>query len=267
MVPGVALAAFTLPVDLVVTLFIVLGHAHFALAYLYKYKAGKLSLMYFASLLAAFSASVYFFSVDRWPEMLIFLAGAHFWLHFAFDESFLFKEKLGYMSTVASLPFFLTLIAFLIQSLFYKEVLWPTALLALCIALSAFGLLALLRAFSASRIYMLALGSAIALFLLIYPDVPLERVAGFLILLHYAEWYAEYVVKLASKPKVLGRFAFDVLSINAVVALLYVAFVSFPEVSFLAIFFHPLYFYAWTLLHTLSSIRVADYGRAIGLRV
>jgi hypothetical protein len=267
LVPIVALGAFLLPLELVVTLFIVLGHAHFALAYLYRYKAGKLPLWYLAVTLGVFSASVWFLGVDRWPEMLIFLAGAHFWLHFSFDESFLFKEKLGYMSTIAALPFFLTLMAYLLQSLFYMQVLWPSALLSLGIALASLGLLALLRAFSPSRIYMLTLGFAIALTLLFYPDIPLERVAGFLILLHYAEWYGEYIVKLWSRPSSLARFGRDVVIVNVIVAVLYTGFVAVPALSFLAVFFHPLYFYAWTLLHTLSSIRIADYGRAVGLRV
>lgn len=254
-----------LPPQSVLWLFIVLGQGHFFLAYLYQYKAGKITrtyLVWFGLLFASLFSIFFWFGSFEW---LVVLTGTQFLIHFLQDEVFLAGETHSLFTSLEAAALVSLFFGILYDTVFGATLSTYTAALGLALVTLYF-LLAIEQRYFPNRtnyfvlfIIALLLGIEFTGF-----TVPVEILLGALILFHYAEWYIHFFFKLRKNKTALRTYLVRVAVINS--ALITLFFIYSHWFSFqgpLAVLFAPFFFYLWTLMHTLTSVRLADYKNAL----
>ena len=85
-----------------------------------------------------------------------------------------------------------------------------------------------------------------------------QQLLGFIVLFHYTRWYIHYFQKFSGKS--LITYWDIVLGSHVLILLLFFLFITMPQATtLLFIFFSPIFFYGWTIIHILLSIRKSDY--------
>ena len=239
------------PYEALVT-FIVLGQGHFLLAYLYKWRAGRIKpsgLTWYLLLAVVIFSLPLFFT----PETIFLLAAVLFSVHFFFDEARILEGEDQKVSLLAMLPpigLFLSLVA-------YKELdidLVPAAIIGSVITL--LGLLNSKDSTAAANPNVWYVNVFAVFFAFLYLlDVPLsgETIFGAIIVMHIVTWYIYYYHKTYSRLDVNSRYITDVLLINVAILILFFGYVNSESFNLLAYFFEPVYYYCWAMLHIVSS--------------
>lgn len=231
--------------------FIVLGQAHFALGYLYRFKAGKVSLnnclVYLILFLLIFSLPSFLDS-----KIILAITALLFSIHFFFDEARIFKGD-NNVSILLIIPPVL---------LFFSSVLnieMGLDLVPVSIGISA---LIYILVFISSRkkelqakenIYINAFTIFFILIYLLDYSVSGEALFGSIILMHIFTWYLFYHKKTWSNRKRNRQYLIDVLVINLLLIGLYCLYDKQTVFAPLAILFNATFYYCWAILHIITS--------------
>lgn len=246
-----------------VPLFIVLGQGHFALSYLYQYRAGKVGTRYLVSyiglsiLLLAFILTATAQQAHTWT---LLLASVVFGLHFFFDELFMHDDTYTVEQKLFGAGFGIQYVLVASTSVFgLWESIWSTALPFLIVSWALVIPLVITsvrnRRYGVGEIFLLALLAFFSVALFIPIHLSILQILAFTILFHYVRWYLFYAEKLrkAQSPERMRRYIIDSLIVNAVIIVAYMLY-RFGFADPLVIVFSETFFYFWTILHVVFSL-------------
>lgn len=259
----VALAVFSLTPYSLLQTFIVLGHGHFFISYLYQYRAGKITRLYVGLYVLALIPSLITLVYLGRLDLLVFAAATIFLLHFLQDEVFLAGKKPELLRTIEMTPVFLLYTGFLSEKIFQVHIL-PFLALAAAVILIIYGTMRAhaRRAPDVLSIYMLSLTGLLFYLFLAEVNIPLRVLIGALVLLHYSTWYIQYFYKVRTNAIRLRTYIRSVLACNLAAVLLYILFLTPFGEPWLYVLFAPGFFYLWTMQHIIFSIRWSDWRRS-----
>lgn len=259
----------TLSPAAIMSTFIVMGQGHFLLAYLYQWRAGKIGWRYGALYAAAFTLLLIAYQYIPEPKLwTFFVAGSIFAIHFFVDEYFLAKITLTLERILLGSTFIGLYSMLLLRALYFVTI--PGVL----VVIAGILLIPLIVQIVRTRVLpftdgIFILGSFVLLLLLVQPHViSLHAALGFIIFAHYFRWYLHFYMRLKASPDQarFKKYLVDVAVVNALVVILFGIFVMYPG-SILQFAFAPTFFFMWTILHVLFSIRVpASILAYIGIR-
>ena len=247
---------------------VVLGHAHFALSYFYQYKAGKAKPVYLLPYAVVLGLSFYL-RYEYEAFFLIFVA-TFFLFHNFFDEFKLRSEKPSVE--------YLALILILVSTLSG----WTTDFftgsditqMLIYISCGAGGVLLIAKAiisrveinWRCSYLHFLLLMTGVFLLMEFTGHRPDARESfGAVILIHYMAWYIRLGVRFHKDSTVIfNTYIKRVLIANCIfMAGYYVVVIAMERQGILYEgIYHPFGFYAWTLMHLLTTFRLSDYKSA-----
>ena len=262
------------PWQQVVLLYIVFGQGHFLIAYLYQYKAGKMTGSYLAT--AAISLALICGIYFTWPneKLLVAITTIYFLAHMLLDEMYLLRLPMDLGRSPMSLgrllemsPILLLYSARVVEALFSSVTRGSFSFGRVCLAASWLAVLALMGLVLAKQykldvrsIYFLS-ASAFLLWAFhtrwLY-SIPTGKLTGFVIIYHYLCWYFHYFLQLKSGVK-KRTYISRVLVVNAIVIS---AFLYWGKAGIGKFFFQRDFFYIWTLLHLITSTRPKDVKQA-----
>ncbi len=259
--------SFSLSDKSLLSLIIVFGQAHFVVSYIYTFFSGKMDHFYRVKffLLLLFFGFISFLTHSGFMgyNFLIITTSLLFVIHYWLDEnkisnfsfqSFFEKNTLLILTTISfGLFFFHTLgvfnlipyvpfyIVFLIILLLFKTFFARFFSVKISKNTSFFHL---------SNIFIPPL-------CLLYEGVTVYNLLAFIILFHYLRWYIFYfTMKQGSERE--GYLSLVSL-VHIFVFLSYFIYSLSSGSLFLFIFFDPAYFYMWTLIHIILSLRKKEY--------
>jgi len=242
----------------IVALFVVLGQAHFLLTYLYQARAGKIGWKYLVLYALALSSLFVIASGSNDPRSWTFvLAGSVFAVHFFVDEMMMHELPLTRERKLLGAAFIFLYSALLFRGAY--DVSFPLVSCAIAVGLVAPITLQRLRERSIRVPDMFFLGSIfVLLFVFLVPwSVSLASALGFIILFHYARWYLFMFFRFLmedGRPRLYG-YVRDVVAVNAVAMAGYGLY-RVGGITMLRYVFDPTYFYIWTIMHVLFSVRL-----------
>lgn len=264
----VGLAALLLsPRDMLIA-FIVFGQGHFIAAYYYQWRAGKLTkvwLTYYivgATILFTLAYMTQAFEIIALVTMIVFL------LHHFQDEVLLFGKERSLIRTLEQLGPVLMFTALTADAIFGTGTAVPTGVAVLVLAVVYLGCVLLKGYRPDSLSAYLALVTAGLLYLAFsHTNLHIFVLSGILILTHYVCWYVHFYYRFRHDEARVTSYVRDMVVINALAVAAFWFFRTTPLLTPLFIaFFAPIYFYIWTILHIVSSIRLSDYRDSIRWR-
>lgn len=240
----------------IVLMIVVLGQAHFALAYLYQWKAGKIGNRYLLSYAAIAGGLVTAYYVIPQPELWItVLAGTIFALHFFIDEIYIGR-------LVWSRELYLLCASFVaLYGMVLVEAVYKLQIHEIII----FAVTALVAPLVVRRVHektvqffeaMALVGLTYMLFILLLPRViSITAILGFIILAHYVRWYLFFLARFSAPATkdIFNAYVRNVVGIQIGIIIAYVLYLSVDSLSMLSVFFDPINFYIWTILHIVFS--------------
>lgn len=250
--------AFLTPAGIMST-FIVLGQGHFLLAYLYQWRAGKIGWRYGALYAIAFSVLLIAYQFIPEPKLWTFLiAGSIFSVHFFVDEYFLAKIAWSIERILLGVVFVGLYGALLLRALYFIEIPDAAPIIALLLLVPLVAQSIRERSLQlVDVVFMLA--ASVLVVLLVQPYViSLHAALGCTILAHYVRWYLHFYgrLKTNSDQARLKKYLIDVVVVNVLVVALFGVYVLYRD-SLLRYAFEPTFFFIWTILHVLFSIRLS----------
>lgn len=250
--PVAAVAAtLALPFAYIMWAYLVVGHAHFLMAYLYQWRGKKMDARYLLlSALLLLAAGWYFLVAGAGVVPILVAAGILFALHFAIDEFTLHGERLdgrAWMSVAGFTLLFSSLILLVALPGFAAA---PFAALGLFLGFIALRFLVSRAKPTAGERYLWFTGALLAALALGF-GLP-ESILGVLLLLHFANWYVGFGKRLRPRPERARTYWKEVaVTLGACLALF--ALYRFFGASMLAVFFGLGAYYAWAIAHILLS--------------
>lgn len=243
----------------IMSTFIVLGQGHFLLAYLYQWRAGKIGWRYGALYATAFSALLIAYQFIPEPKLWTFLiAGSIFSVHFFVDEYFLAKIAWSIERILLGIVFVGLYGVLLLRALYFVEIADAAPVIALLLLVPLVAQSIRERSLQlVDAVFMLA--AAVLVVLLVQPYViSLHAALGCTILAHYVRWYLHFYGRFKTNPDQsrLKKYLIDVAIVNALVIAFFGVYGMFED-SFLRYAFEPTFFFIWTILHVLFSIRLS----------
>jgi len=269
-----ALAAFLyvylLPGDVVLRSVIVFGQAHFLISYIYRNKSGKIDKTYLLKFLLlcvflGFTCAYIYFHL-AWFPVIIFVTLMTFVLHYFFDELKISNLDID-NKLFGALAAFFAFASIFLRMIFHVG---PTVLYLCCVLSAFFSVLFTYFLFSKTenrfgqlKVFLFfLLNVSVPIYLTFNGGVDILKISGFIILFHYIRWYLRYFERFRGTAELDLYFDFIILS-HIFVILAFFEYVLSPNVGILYGFYSPLYFYAWTLIHIILSIRKEDYKLAL----
>ncbi len=255
------LLALLADIETIILLFVIVGQAHFFMAFLYQYRGKKMTRRYVGvAALLFLLASVYFiYSGLLVPVFLV--TSIAFGIHFAIDEFYLHGEKNGPHTFVSLLGFMLLYGSVVLQILGPGYEMLPV-FAGLFVLAHVVVRIVRNNPFSAAERYLLFVGCGV-LFLGMGLDLWIV-VPGIISLLHCFNWtigYAERVKDNAPARRSYWRHTLVTLALSVGLYSIWVV----TDAPLLAFLFLPIYWYAWALAHfVLSSTVVVGAKRPIG---
>jgi hypothetical protein len=246
------------------------GQGHFLLAYFYANKHGKINknfLIKFCALVGLLGVvCIYFFGNYLFYTVMLFLTSIIFTFHYSNDE---FKIA-GYSKLPNKL--FLTMATvfafagFLLERLFHisPHTSLGVSLVGVFISISLFGAssLKLKRNLVTAKEFLFALlyilNLIIPTILIFKESISASQVIGFIILFHYVRWYFYYGALFQGKE--FDFYCDAVIWVNMFILMMYIQYALAPTTGLLYLFYHPLFFYAWTVVHIILFLRKEDYA-------
>ncbi len=245
--------------------FILLGQAHFLLTYVYAGKYKKINTAYIKKFIALLLllGGICFFIVENpsFLKVMILIASILFTFHYFNDEfkiiglEKLENKLLGVLAVVlvASSVFLVKLSISDVGSVLWLIIV--SLILTLLFIYQAYkeGVILKHRMF----FVFFVLNIIVPICLLFQKNVTIYQVLGFIIVFHYIRWYLYYFDKF--KDKDLDYYVNAVIGANLIVLIAFILYVSVPGFGILYLFYSPLFFYAWSIVHILLSLRKHDY--------
>jgi len=262
---AVALAAvlFLKPED-VLTLFIVLGQAHFFGSYIYQIAGGKLRSPYALLYPIVLSALLgYVFFVKDF-DLLVAVTAIQFLVHFLQDEVRILAHKHSLFTTLSGLPIVIIYSGFIVDAIYGFAVL-PYTLLTAGVVISLYIALSYRHKHtpSSADLYFHIITGILFLIAFMHFSIRVEELIGFLIIFHYINWYLYLFEKFRHTKSSLRTYIRRMVLVNVLVIGAFSLYRSGFAEPILQFLFLPAYFYVGTLLHTLFTVRFSDYRNSI----
>ncbi|KND50627.1 MAG: hypothetical protein ABA06_04165 [Parcubacteria bacterium C7867-001] len=251
---GLPLALFSiahaLPESTVLLIYICIGWGHLYMAPLYQYRSGKVNARYLSVVAVLVVLTLAYFVLFDSNISLFVLTVAFFGLHGAVDEFYLHGETLTWRGAITVAAF---AALFAVVSLLPR---WPVFAVFLPYIAAIVGVAFLLRLLvlkelpSRTELYLLYMGLLIGAFTY---NASLYTTIAVVSLLHYANWYIGYGIKVNDMPPRRVQYWREVaLFTVAGFGFYYLYMLGVPALKY---FFDPYYYTAWTLWHFVLSSR------------
>ena len=241
------------------------GQGHFLLSYVYANISGKINTSFFKVFvpLTLILGVLCFLFQDNYLfySILLFISSVLFTAHYCNDE---FKiAGFGGLQNklLLVMPVVLSFSAVFISRLFHVDKLVSSA-----IALPSFIFFFIfIKYYKKDPVQKLSKGFLffyisnlfIPLIVLWYENISASQVLGFIIFFHYSRWYFFYFRKFEGKA--LTVYLDMVIWVNVLIFLTFFEYLLAPRSGILYLFYSPLFFYAWTIIHILVFLRKSDY--------
>ena len=209
--------AFVVSPAMFFTIFVVAGQAHFASAWFFQWKAGKMPPMFVISLML-FALGVAVFVVTASYTWQVAIAGALFTAPHLFDEF----RLLGYAMTARRFVE-MTIPVFLYGGVFFTSIFGSnigttiSGLLALC-AIAFFAVLLLRKAdgyhVDTFTWYMLAFAPPLGYLFFHENSIEPQFIIGTLIIYHYSKWYLYSYRRIPSSTGARKSYLWNIVLIN-----------------------------------------------------
>jgi hypothetical protein len=239
--------------------FIVLGQGHFLLAYVYQWRAGKIGSRYLSAYLSILAILIYATTIFREPQLWTFVvAGTIFAIHFFVDEVFINSLIITTQRYILGAAFVVMYGALLLRSAYEVDLPLTIGVVAGMCTIPMIVRSAASKKIEAIDMFFITSIGVLALMAFIPWAISLEAALGFIILFHYIRWYIHYLFRFQSSED-RTRFTTyirDVLVVNLVIVGLFFSYRIYADMPVLEYLFEPTYFYIWTILHVLFSIRI-----------
>lgn len=258
-----AIVCFWLAPKDVVTLFIVAGQGHFFSAYLYKIFNRQITGLGFARWLGF--AILLFASMAWYPNLAFWglVTATYFMYHFLTDEHFLAGRTASPLFALGLIPIFILFVAFYIET----ELNLPTVLMPSLIIAGVTGGIFLLFARTRRELTGQDMAFLIGIILLIgfalQPGpTPFTKLFGTIVIYHYLNWYLSLYIRFQNQTPKLHQYLLIIVIANTLTVGLYFLFIrkELTLANQLYFLFDLRYFYLWTLLHLLASMRKRELG-------
>jgi|GEM_PF-3320633 len=250
---------------MVVITFISVGYAHFAMAYLYQYRSGKVGASFHIRTLLGVIGIVLFLWVTDWslgPLMVITAIGIQ--LHFSFDELFLANSPIRPMTFFAIVPLLLLYPSSIADKVLGTSFITPASVIAVLSSLIYLAWALRQRPLPYGGLWEILFGVVFLLVISVFSVSP-EKLIGSLALFHYLRWAVHSASKYWHTPR-FAPFARDMLITHGLAALLFCWYWFLPGIAtgLLMIVFGQLTFYVFALLHIITTARASDYRGFLG---
>lgn len=243
--------------DTLLHILIFMGQAHFALAYFYQYKAGKINRTYLRKfILFSIVLLTYYFAFLNNTHLMIFTS-VLFVLHFIFDEYYLDAKSLNLSEIYKVLPITLAYITFIFNSI-------PGILIIKSVSVGIF-VYYIIRLILNRKLY-----KQNDTYLIVYNIMVVSSMFGnwfnikqnymfFIVVLHYLNWYTYTFERYKLNKPAINKYIVHVVLFNGLSVLLFILFNKIPSAKpALGVLFNPTPFYLWTLMHLFVTFRIND---------
>lgn len=247
------------PGDMVL-LFIVVGQGHFVIAYLYRFKAKKVS----RTLVFSYGAAVVLFAggylLTRDNLLLAAVTSIYFAWHMLSDERHLMGGRATLQGLLEILPVLLMLGAYELEHLYALEGVGLTFGLSLSLWMIRLAL-APSKQWKSDAISAYFAGAWLILagLFLAGRRIPADTLWGAIILYHYLNWYLFYGIRFTGQPERMRPYLRDVLTVNGLMLIGFFVWRG-GYAPFLDLWFGQNAFYVWTCLHLVFTTRKEDLG-------
>lgn len=251
-----------LPDALIIYFIIVFGQAHFLITYFYQNKANKINKSYiirFLALLFLLSTVCFYVLYNKNSfQLLIFVTLIIFASHYFKDEL-----KIQGFDKLKTRPFGIFAVISSFTSVFIVKTLhldffYAYPFIFLAIVLSPVFIFEILKTKNSNLMFLFFVLNVVLPIGFIFMDtVTGLKIAGFIILFHYIGWYLFYFEKFKNND--LNYYTNAVVLFNLLTILSFVLYSKFSLFSFLYVFFNPIFFYGWTILHILLTFKKSDF--------
>ena len=236
--------------DFMVAIAIIIGQAHFLMAYLYQWRAKKMTRGYFI-LAAAFVALIALYVLFNGnPLPLYFGVSILFALHLAIDEFTLHDEVLTIPKLVSVLGFWVLFSALVVHVIFPMPMIVLGAFV-LTIGGIVWRTLLSKEAITTSEYYLWFLAILIALLVIVIPPAFQVAITVFVLLAHFMNWIIGYGIKTMHTPRA-KKYWTETGIFMTVCTVGYLLF-WFSVAPLLSIFFAASAYYIWGAAHILFS--------------
>ncbi len=239
-------------------IFIIFGQGHFLLAYLYMYKAKRISIKKVLLYVLVFSLLIllYFFVMGH--SGLLFVTALYFIVHFVLDIFFL-NGKQSLRGLLLTIPFFCIALS---RVLVYIGQESASDLLLFSYPFTLIIVLVKWREMVFSQWLLVLLSVGVYISTQIGDRWAFQYFMSVIMISHYIMWYVYFLVtrdKAFIKP-----YLFNVIGLNTilVIGFYYYFFVNDSALFGIALF-HEDAFYLWTLMHYVATARFTDLKQLI----
>lgn len=252
----------------VASLFIILGLAHFALAFWYQKGAGRWKVPAIGLLIFSFALLAFLVNATSTAWFFV-LTGIYTSLHMAWDEVHLLKGKHSLVRTLEYLPFVILYGGLLTDANFGTNFFIPALSISIFV-LIGYGAVSWFKKQKPDSISLVNLSWGVFAFVVYLSYLASSGVPAYiwflgLAVVHYLIWYGEYARKVAHNPERRKTYYRRVFLVNG---LLFAGFFlwSFGGVSLGSILYAPVFFYVWAFLHVTTSTRLSELPSMVSLR-
>lgn len=248
----------------IITSVIFFGQGHFLLSYIYANKYGKINrffLIKFSALVTILGLICFYINTNlELFQVMIFFTSILFTFHY-FNDEFKIKglEKVN-NKIFAVLSVVFSFVSVFLVKIFSTELLLSYIFIFLAIVSSLFFIFQDKEKVFQKNVYFgffLLMNIFTPFFLIFQKNVTAAQILGFIILFHYVRWYLYYFQKLQGDELVFYKDA--VVWSNVLVLLTFIEYVMAPHLGILYMFYSPLFFYAWSIVHIILFLRKEDY--------
>lgn len=239
----------------IIIAFILIGHAHFLMTYLYQYRAGRMNRTYLSVLgLTIVAIGAHLFYVGNHLQ-IFFFTSLLFSTHFALDEFHLRGEELTPYRIVTVAAYVVLSLSFLFKLAFrnipvFTE--FPAYAGAAMLGVILLRLATGMRSIAKTEIYLWVM-SALVFILCSYFNL-IESMLGIVVVIHSLNWYLRFGRKYHRLPAE-RRYWMEVTATFAVFAILYIGYTSL-SIYTLRFLFEPVYYYCWAIGHLVLTSRL-----------
>lgn len=243
-----------------ILLFIVVGQGHFVFAYLYRFKAKKVS----RTLLVSYGAAVLVFAggylLTEDAVLLAAVTSLYFAWHMLSDERHLMGGKASLQGLLEILPALVMLAAYELEHLYAIEGVGFAFGLSLVLWVARLAL-ASVHQWKSDAIsgYFAGAWLILAGLFLAGRRIPADTLWGAIILYHYLNWYLSYGLRWVHKPERMRPYLRDVVLINGLMCAGFILWRG-GYATVLDAWFGQNAFYVWTCLHLVFTTRREDLG-------
>lgn len=250
-------------------LMIILGMGHFALTYIYQFKAGKIDNAYIARWLLLFFLLIFGVYQTDISQGFMYLSMGYFVMHFLYDERHMYQEDTDFIGWLRISPILFLYLVFILGLLIPEmRVLHSSKVIiggSVLLLLSYF----IVFRWRGEKIYpsdlylLLVYFGSIFLLFVAYPRMLLgfQSMYTLVVLLHVYNWYLKYFEKYADDQDSLISFVGTLVLVNAALFATFLL-IKISNAGALLPVFNILFslegFYIWATLHFIFTFRRQD---------